>query len=324
MNIALSSGHSKHVRGASGYLDEVDEARKVVERVGELLRGAGVGCKTFHDDSSDVQRENLNAIVKWHKAQTRDRDVSIHFNAHQKTAKPMGTEVCFLTEQNLAATTAAAIAKAGPFLNRGPKKRTNLYFLNNLDHSILIEVCFVDSSADASLYRMHFEQICRAIAESIGEVTIKEPAPEKPPADVVAVYMPNHTGITCTVFGGSGDPNNSAYPPYDGITDDEVSCALPARISDEAPTRMVEVLNEDTGKTVLCAIRDIGPWEIDDYPYVFGEARPQAESGTDKQGRTTNLAGLDLTPAAAAAIGLEGKGVVSWRFVEPQKQEEVA
>jgi hypothetical protein len=33
-------------------------------------------------------------------------------------------------------------------------------------------------------------------------------------------------------------------------------------------------------------------------------------------GRRTNLAGIDLTPAAANAIGLQGKGVVDWEFVK--------
>jgi hypothetical protein len=42
--------------------------------------------------------------------------------------------------------------------------------------------------------------------------------------------------------------------------------------------------------------------------------RPQAESGTDTSGRRTNGAGIDLTPAAAAAIGLDRKGQVVWFF----------
>ena len=29
--IIISSGHGKYIRGASGYLDEVDEARRVVD-----------------------------------------------------------------------------------------------------------------------------------------------------------------------------------------------------------------------------------------------------------------------------------------------------
>jgi len=45
--IAISSGHALHVRGARGSpvppeLDEVDEARRVVEGVAAKLRAAGV------------------------------------------------------------------------------------------------------------------------------------------------------------------------------------------------------------------------------------------------------------------------------------------
>src|SRR4029077_15810569 len=35
--IAISAGHGLYVRGASGILDEVDEARRVVARLGEEL-----------------------------------------------------------------------------------------------------------------------------------------------------------------------------------------------------------------------------------------------------------------------------------------------
>ena len=38
MRVVISSGHGKHIRGASGYIDEVDEARKVVETVADYLR----------------------------------------------------------------------------------------------------------------------------------------------------------------------------------------------------------------------------------------------------------------------------------------------
>ena len=58
--IVISSGHGKYVRGASGILDEVDEARRVVERVADELRDRDVEVKVFHDDISDSQNENLN------------------------------------------------------------------------------------------------------------------------------------------------------------------------------------------------------------------------------------------------------------------------
>ena len=46
-----------------------------------------------------------------------------------------------------------AISGCG-FINRGAKKRTDLFFLNNTEMpAILMEVCFVDSEADTSSCR---------------------------------------------------------------------------------------------------------------------------------------------------------------------------
>lgn len=167
-NIVISSGHGKYVRGAVGILDEVDEARMVVEEVADLLRDRGVAVKTFHDDTSHSQNENLNTIVDYHNAQERELDVSVHFNAYVETTAPMGTECLYVTQEQLAGSIAKAVAACG-LTNRGAKKRTDLFFLNQTEKpSVLIEVCFVDSSADADVYKSAFEQICEAIATVIG------------------------------------------------------------------------------------------------------------------------------------------------------------
>jgi N-acetylmuramoyl-L-alanine amidase len=166
--IVISSGHGKYVRGASGVIDEVDEARNVVEAVAARLAQRGVEVVTFHDDTSKTQSENLNTIVDAHNAEERDLDVSIHFNAYVETTSPMGTEVLYVTQSTLAQHVAAAIAATG-FINRGAKKRTDLFFLNQTQMpSILIEVCFVDSSADAAIYERQFNVICEAIATVLG------------------------------------------------------------------------------------------------------------------------------------------------------------
>src|SRR5215470_17989392 len=98
MKIVISSGHGKYIRGASGYLDEVDEARKVVNRVAELWRTMNTGVETFHDDTSRDQSTNLRTIVNYHNSKSRDLDVSVHFNAYQTNSKPMGTEVLYVTQ----------------------------------------------------------------------------------------------------------------------------------------------------------------------------------------------------------------------------------
>jgi len=121
------------------------------------------------------------------------------------------------------------------------------------------------------------------------------------------------TDIVATVFGGDSDPNRSAYDNH-FITDLEVGVALPSRLTGSRP--QVRVTNSSTGKSVICSIVDVGPWNTND-AYWETNSRPEAEAGVDRTGRKTNLAGIDLTPAAARAIGINGKGRVDWEFVQP-------
>ena len=141
----------------------MDEAIRVMNRVAELLKTRGVQVKTFTDSVSTSQNENLNRITEYHNSQNRELDISVHFNAYQFTPEGMGTEVLFITQQTLAAELSAAIASVG-FKNRGAKKRTDLWFLNQTTMpSVLLEVCFVDSLADSDLYRERFEDVASAI-----------------------------------------------------------------------------------------------------------------------------------------------------------------
>jgi hypothetical protein len=185
MKLAISSGHGKYIRGAAGspvppQCDEVDEVRKIVDRVTQILNDGGVPTVKFHDNTSHDQDTNLKTIVGWHNKQTRDLDCSVHLNA---TPGAHGTEVWYATQADLAAKVSLAIADAGGFTNRGAKKN-GLYFLNNTAKpAILIETFFCDSSSDCNLYRQHFEAICHAIAASIAGKALEKP-PEQPPIDV--------------------------------------------------------------------------------------------------------------------------------------------
>jgi N-acetylmuramoyl-L-alanine amidase len=369
--IVISSGHGKHIRGASGYLDEVDEARLVVETVADLLLRHGLGVKTFHDDISTTQSENLETIVDYHNSEERDLDISVHFNAYETTSKPMGCEVLYVTQGDLAETLSEAIANAGNLTDRGPKYRSDLYFLNNTEEpAILIETCFVDSSTDADLYRQKFDEICSAIAsvisgKEIADLPPPDVEPEPPPelsgdnrvdilgsvrgdisviingqpisgdtrclnvinlkikmqGDVTVsingqdfhnapIIPANQCGITATVFGGASDYNVSAYDENKVLNDTDLYVALPDRIEGERPN--VRVFNS-AGVSVLATIEDVGPWNTDD-PYWQTGKRPQAESGTDMQGETTNGAGIDLSPALAKLLDIDGMGQVDWKF----------
>jgi len=204
--IVISSGHGKYVRGASGILDEVDEARLVVEALADALRARGVDVVTFHDDTSRDQNTNLNTIVNAHNRETRDLDISVHFNAYEQVSKPMGCEVLYVTQSSLAAKLSAAIADVG-FIDRGAKKRTDLFVLNNTEMPcVLLEVCFVDSEADADIYRDEFDDIVANLADVLGGVAdgISPPEPEPEPDVIFQAVGP------CSHFGGPDDTGVSA------------------------------------------------------------------------------------------------------------------
>lgn len=192
--VAISSGHGLYVAGASGFINEVEEARKVVDKVTDLLQNSGVTVHKFHDNTSRNQRDNINRIVRFHNSKNRSLDVSVHFNAFKKTDGPMGVEVLYYSENGriVAEKVATAISKASGLKNRGAKRRTNLGFLKGTNKpAILIEVCFVDSKADVNIYRNKFDAICKVIAESI---TGKKVATSKPEKKVVNFYTGGYRG----------------------------------------------------------------------------------------------------------------------------------
>jgi hypothetical protein len=115
--------------------------------------------------------------------------------------------------------------------------------------------------------------------------------------------------VTGTVFGGPQDDQTVAYADVATGWANRPGVALPFRFRGPRPNVTVSA----NGKNAMCPVVDVGPWNTND-PYWMTGARPQAESGTDMSGRRTNGAGIDLTPAAAAAIGLDGKGQVVWSF----------
>jgi N-acetylmuramoyl-L-alanine amidase len=292
-SIVISSGHGKYVRGASGIIDEVEEARSFTERLANELRAHGVDVKTFHDDTSYDQSTNLNTITDYHNDRVRELDISVHFNAYEQVSKPMGVEVLYVTQNTLAGQLSTAIANAGGLINRGAKKRTDLHFLNVCDEpAVLLEVCFVDSQADCDLYRDNFDDIIFAVAGSLsgldGAPDIDEEGEEEnehipPPVEVQTAVG------TCSWFGGPEDDgvafdeglafiydideeNQFLFLPIDTGTglarrlNPEVHYCAMRWNYDEHPKdtllhKRVLVRNIKTGVALTCAPADWGPHE---------------------------------------------------------------
>ena len=224
MKVVISSGHGKYIRGAEGPepwgLDEVDEARKVVDEAADIMEDLGVKVTVFHDDVSDDQDENLKRIVDFHNSQgAHDLDISVHFNSatfsgNDYTNNPVGCEVFYTSNsgEDWATAFVNAMCKASGLINRGPKETGNLYFLNKTaETAVLLEVCFVNSKADVEIYHETFEAICKAIAAQVATDEELPSIPDGPePGDDVLFQA---TGTSST-FGG---PDDTGVSPSEGL-----------------------------------------------------------------------------------------------------------
>jgi len=168
-----------------------------VAEVAQFLKLNGHQVVEFHDDTSTTQSENLNTIVDFHNSQSRNIDVSVHFNAYVPTDGGRGTEVLYLTQDDIAQRVAMAISEAGGLIDRGAHKRSDLYFLNGTEEpSILIEVCFVDAAADVEAYQQNFEEICRAIANVAGAPDEYDTSTLRAKGKVSQFGGPNDMGVS--------------------------------------------------------------------------------------------------------------------------------
>jgi N-acetylmuramoyl-L-alanine amidase len=174
--INISSGHSINCQGASDIINEVSEARKVVDRIYEMCKAMGIEVYKYHDTSSSSS-QNLANIANWHNRFKDGIDISIHFNCYQLTTNSMGTEVCYYSQSQLANQVSSAISRASGLKDRGGKERKGLYVLRHTNKPmLLIEVCFCDSSYDVQKYRENFDGICSAIIEALtGKVYMSRP-----------------------------------------------------------------------------------------------------------------------------------------------------
>jgi hypothetical protein len=255
-----------------------------------------------------------------------DLDVSVHFNAYETTSNPMGTECLYYSQVDLAGRVADAISAASGLIDRGPKKRTDLKFLNStLAPAVLVETAFVDSSADADIYRSHFDAICRAIAQAISGREIGDVPPTEPPVEPIPpepepgpepqvptveirttgrvdIYVNGalvtewdewNENITATEFGGSGDEQDSAYGGR--VDGDELGVSFPYKWRDKPPPR---VIVEGPSGQVEAPVVDVGPWNTDDPNYVLEGQRPLAETQY-AEGTTAQMAWCRLTAPAS-------------------------
>ncbi len=67
-------------------------------------------------------------------------------------------------------------------------------------------------------------------------------------------------------------------------------------------------------RAIVVPVLDVGPWNIDDAYWATG-ARPASERSLGRYRAPSNRAGIDLSDAVFATLGLRDNDWVEWRFV---------
>lgn len=168
MHIAIAGGHSAYARGASGYLDEYDCDRAFVARLVEAFDNQGWYVTDCSNDADGV-KEELYEECRAANASGADLFIAVHFNAGGGT----GTEVWhypYSSAESYARDVSRELASALGLPNRGAKSTTGLYVINHTNMpAILIEVCFVDTEADAEAWHSStWEDLVGAVVRGLG------------------------------------------------------------------------------------------------------------------------------------------------------------
>lgn len=185
VKINIHAGHnpSKSIAcGAVGFLNESDEARKVVKRLIYLFKRYNIQVFDCTCNNGTSQSDVLNKIKKKELLNTVDYNISVHFNSGRNDKKGDknvgGSEIWVNNKSNQNIRTLSnnilnELYNVNGNKNRGLKATESLYILNALPrNSLLIECCFVDDLDDFKVY--NYKRFANAIFIGIIKSLIME------------------------------------------------------------------------------------------------------------------------------------------------------
>lgn len=193
--INMDAGHNKYAPGASSFLDEVAENRKVHKQLTADLQASGFKVNNCTDDSGKDADSVLYNIVSKSNKIAADLHMSLHLNSGRKDkvgdGKTGGTEVFNYDERTKALSDLICkqIAADLGITNRGTKYEPGLYVLRKTNAlAILIECCFTDDKDDYK--KWDAIKCAHAIAKAVcayygvtykgGGTTASKPSESKP------------------------------------------------------------------------------------------------------------------------------------------------
>lgn len=156
-DINLDSGAVNPVHGTR----ECDVARDAGKLLMQYLETAGCEVKALQNDDLGLVCETSN---EW----GADIFVSLHCNAFNTEAR--GTETLYksFNGQRLANDIQSQLIRSIDTVDRGVKKRDDLWVLNGTDATaVLVEMAFIDNEEDHAVLTNELDTIVRAIARGI-------------------------------------------------------------------------------------------------------------------------------------------------------------
>ncbi len=181
--VYLNPGHGDNDPGACAFgRSEATEVLKVALAVGPILKANGIEVAYTRTTNGGADAHMVNYVPQVNR-EGCDLFVSFHRNASGAGAS--GYETCVYSNQGYAKTFAdkmnAGMSSLG-FKNRGTKIRTDLYVLNSTNMpAVLMELGFIDSQTDNSLFDKHYNDMINLIAKSIMETLgVKGTVPSTP------------------------------------------------------------------------------------------------------------------------------------------------
>ncbi|MBQ3196236.1 MAG: N-acetylmuramoyl-L-alanine amidase, partial [Clostridia bacterium] len=167
-DIIIDPGHGGSQPGACyGSRQEKDDTLNMSLRLGEILES--IGYTVAYTRIEDVDDGLMSRAAKVN-AGDFDMFICIHRNSYNSSAN--GIEVLYETDDTLDKGYAQAIldefVALNLFTNRGLKPRDNLVVTNNASDSvptILVELGFIDTEKDNTLFDTYFDDIALAMAK---------------------------------------------------------------------------------------------------------------------------------------------------------------
>ena len=187
MKILICAGHSQNGypgSGASKYINESNETRRLGPKVVQYLKAVGVDADYIQHDKPRTSNYLKEQVTKANNMGTYDCVVQLHFNAGSSdpNGNTTGTETYYASSKGKVFSDRVNAKLSTLFKDRGSKKDTRgLYWLKYTKcPSILIEVCFVDDKDDSRIYLNNIDKVAKLIAEGLSNKSVAAQATDDP------------------------------------------------------------------------------------------------------------------------------------------------